>query len=45
MQLKQNFTLEIQDEGAAGLCAFESGRSVHSFALAQSLDGFSVILA
>jgi hypothetical protein len=45
MQLKQNFTLEIQDKGAAGLCAFESGRTVHSFTLTQSLDRFSVIFA
>ena len=45
MQIKQDFTFEIQDERAAGFGALESCRTVQRLALTQSFDRLPVVLA
>ena len=45
VQFKQDFTLEIHDEFAAGVGTFGSHGTVQSFALAQGFDRLPVVLA
>src|SRR3954449_11861657 len=45
MQIKQDFTFEIQDERLAGIGTLGSCRTVQRFALTQSFNRLPVVLA